>query len=250
MRWLVLIYGVVAYLLGIRSLVYFAAFASNVPLVRTVDSGPVVAWPEAIAVDLALLLAFAASHSLLARDGFKRVFARLLPEAALRSTYVLVSAVSLSLLMWQWRPIETVVWEVSSATGRHALVGLAVAGWALAAISYYTIGHLELLGLRQTHRWFRGKPQKPGDLVTTGIYRYLRDPMYLGFAIGMWSTPRMTLGHLVLSAGMTLYLLIGARYERRDLTARFGDRYREHLQRNRWKPVTGYSFRGSRRPSK
>ena len=230
MRWLVLSYGLAAYLFGIRSLVYFVLFASNIPLVKTVDTGQHGIWLDAFFVDLALLLFFALTDSLIARESFKRGYVRWFPEATLRSTYVLVAASGLTLLMWQWRPIEVVVWEVDHPTGAYAMVGVALMGWILAAIAYYAIGHLELFGLRQTYRQFQGRP--PGDpvLITTGVYRYLRNPMYVGFVLGMWSTPRMTAGHLLLSAVMTLYILVGLRYERRDLIAKFGDRYLEYVR--------------------
>lgn len=230
MRWLVLVHGVVAYLLGVRSLIYFVGFASNIPWVKTVNSGQLDGWPKALAVNLSLLLLFALSHSLMARSAFKRAYVRWLPEATLRSSYTLVAALVLSLLMWQWKPIETVVWDASLTSGRFLLLGVAAAGWILAATAYYSIGHLHLLGLRQAYRAFRGRHQVPGDLVTNGVYRYLRDPMYLGFTIGMWATPLMTVGHLLLSVGMTFYLLIGMRYERRDLIVRFGNRYLESLR--------------------
>jgi protein-S-isoprenylcysteine O-methyltransferase Ste14 len=229
MRWLTLSYGLLAYLFGIRSVVYFVLFASNVPLVKTVDSGPSVGLTRALAVDSALLLLFALTHSLMARDRFKQVYRRLASEATLRSTYVLVSAITLSLLMWQWSPIDLVVWEIEAAAGRYLLIGVAAMGWSFAAVAYYSVGHLELFGLRQAWLRFKGRPEESPRLVTSGIYRVSRNPMYLGFVIGMWSTPRMSAGHLLLSAVMTIYVLIGRRYEKRDLIARFGDRYLDYV---------------------
>lgn len=226
MRWFVLGYGILAYLFGIRSLVYFVFFASGVPWVKTVDSGTSsLSLPGALAVNIALLGTFALSHSFMARSRFKEAFIRWFPEALVRSTYVLVASVTLSLVMWQWQPIDLVIWEVDGLAGGRFLVSLGVAGWILAAVSYYSIGHLQLLGLQQACRHFQGRPASSDRLVTTGIYRYLHNPMYLGFFLGMVSTPRMTAGHLLLSVGMTLYILIGLRYERRDLATRFGERY-------------------------
>jgi protein-S-isoprenylcysteine O-methyltransferase Ste14 len=49
--------------------------------------------------------------------------------------------------------------------------------------------------------------------------------MYVGLLLAVWATPRMTVGHLLLAAGMTLYVLIARRYEERDLAARFGTEY-------------------------
>ena len=234
MRWATLLLAVLAYLLGIRTLVYFVLFTSGVVVSKTVDSGPVVDRPIALAVDLTLLLVFAAIHSLMARDPFKRAFARRFPESASRSTYTLVAALSLSVVMWLWLPISSEIWTVEGQPARSLLIGLSVAGWVLAATAYYSIGHLRLFGLRQAWAGFRHLPQDPEPLVASGIYRFLRDPMFLGFAIGMWSTPQMTGGRLLLSAGMSLYLLIGLRFERRDLAVRFGREYLEYVRSRLW----------------
>jgi protein-S-isoprenylcysteine O-methyltransferase Ste14 len=76
------------------------------------------------------------------------------------------------------------------------------------------------------HRWANGKPPAPPHLETRSLYRWLQHPMYIGVLIGLWCTPRMTLGHLMLAGGLTIYLLIGMRFERRDLERRFGARYK------------------------
>ena len=49
--------------------------------------------------------------------------------------------------------------------------------------------------------------------------------MYVGVVLAVWATPRMTVGHLLLAAGMTVYVLIAMHYEERDLVARFGTAY-------------------------
>ena len=61
--------------------------------------------------------------------------------------------------------------------------------------------------------------------VSSGPYRWLRHPMYVGVLLGMWATPRMSFGHLLLALAMTGYVLIAMRYEERDLIQRFGSRY-------------------------
>ena len=52
-----------------------------------------------------------------------------------------------------------------------------------------------------------------------------------GFLIAFWATPRMTQGHLLFSALMSAYILVGVRLEERDLVDVLGDRYRQYRER-------------------
>jgi protein-S-isoprenylcysteine O-methyltransferase Ste14 len=58
-------------------------------------------------------------------------------------------------------------------------------------------------------------------------------PDDVGVLLGIWATPRMSAGHLLLALGLTGYVLIAMRYEERDLLQRFGARY------GRWRGITG-----------
>jgi protein-S-isoprenylcysteine O-methyltransferase Ste14 len=53
----------------------------------------------------------------------------------------------------------------------------------------------------------------------------------LGFLIAFWSTPRMTVGHLLFTATTTIYILIALQLEERDLKHFFGETYNEYRKR-------------------
>lgn len=235
MRWAVLGYGCVAYFLFVRAILYFAGFTGNLFVPKSVDSGSEGDLATAVTVDLLLMLLFAVSHSLMARQGFKDWQARHLPVAVERSTYVLLSSLVLSLLFWQWRPVTGVVWETDSPALRRLLLVLFGSGWLISLLSSHMLGHLDMFGLRQVYCYFRGEEYKPIELRTGFFYRYVRHPMYLGSAIGMWSASRMTFGHLLFSAGMTVYLVVGAWFEEMELQKRYGEPYLEYRQRSLWR---------------
>jgi protein-S-isoprenylcysteine O-methyltransferase Ste14 len=138
-------------------------------------------------------------------------------RAAERSTYVLASSLALILLFWQWHPLGGMVWDVENPVGRGVLYAGFGIGWALVLAATFVINHFDLFGLRQTWRHFRGQPQEPLPFVTPFLYRIVRHPLYVGWLLAFWSTPTMTLTHLLFAAVTTAYILVAIQLEERDL---------------------------------
>jgi protein-S-isoprenylcysteine O-methyltransferase Ste14 len=224
-------YGVASYFLFVATFLYAIAFAGNLHVPRTLDTGPPSAWPEAVLVDLLLLAVFAVQHSVMARPAFKRWWTRIVPEAMERSTYVLFATLALALLLWQWRPIPTpIVWSVAHPAAEFVISVLFWLGWVVLFTATFLINHFELFGLRQVWSRLSGQPIPESEFRTPFLYRHVRHPIYLGFLLGFWATPRMTAGHLLFCVGITGYILLGVWFEERDLVAQFGDRYRLYKQ--------------------
>jgi len=227
------LYGLIVYLFFLATFVYAIGFVGNMPLLpRAIDSGTSVPLAEALIVDVALLGLFAAQHSVMARRGFKRWWTRIVPEPVERSTYVLAATAVLALLLWQWRPIaQPVVWSIDHRAGRIALWTVFCLGWAVLLTSTFLINHFELFGLRQVWSRLTGLEIPAQEFRTPLLYRHVRHPLYLGFMLSFWATPRMTAGHLLFALGCSGYILIGIWFEERDLVAQFGDRYRLYRER-------------------
>ncbi len=232
MRILVLIYGGVAYLSFVASFTYAMGFISNVGVPKTIDSGgPGATLPTAIAINAALLMAFAVQHTVMARAPFKRWITRYIPEAAERATFVLASSAVLSLMMWQWRPMGGDVWRVDDPALRWILAGIAALGYAIVLYSSFLIDHFELFGLRQAWAYFRGHALESPAFVLKSLYRRVRHPLMLGFLIGFWATPHMTVGHLLFAVLVTGYILFGIQMEERDLVRNLGEKYVDYRAR-------------------
>ena len=77
------------------------------------------------------------------------------------------------------------------------------------------------------------RPQRPLTLTTSGLYRIVRHPIYVGTLVAFWATPDMTVGHLLFAVWATAYTLLGTILEERDLVRMFGDGYRDYQRRIR-----------------
>lgn len=220
-----LAYGAVSYVVFLASFLYAIGFVGNRFVPKTLDGGTPGPALAALIVDALLLGAFALPHSLMARPGFKRWWTRFVPQSVERSTYVLISSLLLLLLFWGWRPIPGVVWSVENRLGIAALETLFWSGWALALCATFAIDHFDLFGLRHVWLRFRGVEYSAVPFGRPLLYRLVRHPLLLGFLIAFWSTPTMTLGHLLFSIATTGYMLVGIVLEERDLLAAHGADY-------------------------
>ena len=225
----VLLYGVTNYLIGSASLVALIAFVFNIlpenPVLPTIDGANDMPGGLALLINLGLITLFALQHSVMARRSFKARLARILPQAAERSTFMLGTAVVVFLMIGLWQPMSAPIWSVDEDAVRYALMGTGLAGWALVFYSTFLINHFDLFGLRQVWLYFRDVPYTHVPFRLSSLYRYIRHPIMTGVFLGIWFTPVMTVGHLVFALGMSAYILIGVAYEERDLVRAFGERY-------------------------
>jgi methanethiol S-methyltransferase len=211
------VYGLICYTVFLISFLYAIGFTGDLVVPKTIDSAPGGDLPGALAVDLVLLSIFAVQHSVMARQGFKAVWARIVPRSVERSTYVLISSLLLGLICWKWQAIPAVVWDVSSPVFRSLLLAMFAVGWLGVLLSSFIINHFDLFGLRQVYLRLRGLEYTPLSFRERAFYRFVRHPLYLGFVIAFWATPHMSLGHLVFSIATTGYIFVGIFFEERDL---------------------------------
>jgi methanethiol S-methyltransferase len=239
---LIAAYGVAAYLMFLVVFLYLIGFVADadfwvggVHIVgKSVDRGGIgdgSLTVAALVIDVALLALFAVQHSVMARAAFKDWWTRIVPPSAERSTYVLASNICLVVLVAAWHPITDDVWRVSAQPWRTLLTALALAGWAIALLSTLLIDHFDLFGVRQVFARLRGRQLTEHEFATPFFYRVVRHPLYLGFLIAFWATPRMTVGHLLFALATTGYILLAVRLEERDLIRVFGQQYRDYRRR-------------------
>jgi len=230
-RWSFFAFGAASYLLFFALYAYMVAFVGGFAVPWTIDTSSTTPIGAAVAINLSLLAAFGLQHSVMARPGFKRVWTRIVPQPIERSVYVLASNVVLALLIWQWRGIDAVVWNVERPVLRGMAWTLFAAGWLMVPAVSYLINHFDLFGMRQVWLHATGREYTSLPFRTPLLYKHVRHPLYLGWALAFWATPTMTAGHLLFAVGLTGYMMLAAVFEERDLVAHFGRQYSEYRER-------------------
>ena len=108
-------------------------------------------------------------------------------------------------------------WIVLTTLGQVLAVGLLLAG-----VGQTDAWHF--LGLRQLTQ---ETPSTPAELTTSGVYRYVRHPLYSAGLL----TPLMTTSILALNFALTAYIYVGSIFEERRLEQELGLAYDDYRRR-------------------
>jgi protein-S-isoprenylcysteine O-methyltransferase Ste14 len=224
-------YGILSYLFFLAVFLYGIGFIGGFLTPTSLDGVPTSSLGHALTVDLSLLAAFAVQHSGMARPAFKRWWKRYVPEAAERSTYVLLSSLALVALYIFWQPIGGVVWSAAGGPARNIVIGLYLLGWLLLLYTTFLIDHFDLFGLKQVWRRLANKTYRDPVFRTPSLYKVVRHPLYIGWLMIFWAAPTMTAAHLLFALATTAYILIAIQFEERDLVSAFGNTYVDYRAR-------------------
>ena len=213
-------YAVAAYASFLAVAGYSVAFLADAVVPLTIDRGGQEASPVvAITINALLFALFCLQHSVMARPAFKQWWSRIVPTHVERATYVLATSVALAFIYWQWRPMPSVIWDLQADALRAVVWAVSMLGWVLVVAMTFVFSHAEFLGLKQPIQHRRGEAPGPPQLLMPLPFRLVRHPLMTGFLIAFWVTPTMTVGHVVFAALSTIYILVGVKYEERDLLA-------------------------------
>ena len=185
----------------------------------------------ALLFDCLLLLQFPLLHSWLATKRGRRALVALAPKGTGQTlsptTYTTIASLQLLLTFSLWAPLGSASWAPSG----YLLVAweaLFVSAWIFLLRALVDGGfglQTGLIGWRAL--WQDARPRYP-DLPTGGLFARCRQPIYLGFAMLLWTGPIWTTSHLLLALAWTSYCLIGPRHKEQRFEALYGDAFRQY----------------------
>ncbi|MCU7495237.1 MAG: isoprenylcysteine carboxylmethyltransferase family protein [Ignavibacteria bacterium] len=184
-----------------------------------------------------LYFLFGLLHSYLASRKLKKKIADRYGDyiAFYRLFYNLVSFLSFMLLLEFAPKPDRIVYDLSTP---FDIIVFSLQALSLVFLiwSFTEFDLLEFLGIRQIIRWYDGTYSKEdldekGTLVTKGLYKLSRHPVYLFTMLFLGLRPQMDLFYLVSFLCLTAYFYAGSVFEERKLVERFGQEYKDYKRR-------------------
>lgn len=190
-----------------------------------------VPYPYAIIANAFLVLQFPLVHSFLLTGPGMRLLVRLVPGphagTLSTTTYAVVASLQLLALFALWTPTG-IVWWRAEGWALYIVAGAYTAAWGLLIKASWDAGaevQSGALGWMSLMR--NAKPEFP-DMPTGGLFRIIRQPIYVAFALTLWTVPTWTPDQLALALSLTLYCLVAPKLKERRFEARYGDRFRSY----------------------
>ncbi|MEO1749679.1 MAG: isoprenylcysteine carboxylmethyltransferase family protein [Pseudomonadota bacterium] len=187
-----------------------------------------VPYPWAIAVNSLLIIQFPIMHSLLLTARGGRILQSLAPKGTAKTlsttTYAIVASFQLLLLFAFWTPTGIIWWRAEGMVF-YLICAAYTLSWLLLIKASYDAGAevqsgaLGWMSLAQDKR-----PVFP-DMPTGGLFKFIRQPIYVSFALTTWTVPVWTPDQLVLATSLTAYCLLAPILKERRFKQRYGKRF-------------------------
>jgi methanethiol S-methyltransferase len=165
-------------------------------------------------------------HSLLASMNVKDFARRALGDGFMkfyRLLYNIFAVISIVPALYLMISLPDIILYQVLAPWKYLMLAGQVLSTFLLSVAVMQTDLLSFAGLRQLV-----EEEKKGNLVTGGLYRSVRHPLYAFSLLILWLSPSMSLNSFVLYASLTIYVLIGIFFEERKLLREFGQAYADY----------------------
>jgi protein-S-isoprenylcysteine O-methyltransferase Ste14 len=189
--------------------------------------GPLQA-PWSLIANGLLLLQFPLLHSVLLTRRGRAILCRLAPPEfaadLATTTYVIIASMQVLLLFALWSPSGTIWWRAEGAAF-IVISCLYTGAWLLLLKSILDAGialQTGFLGWRAVLR--DARPVYPA-MPVTGLFRLCRQPIYVSFALTLWTVPTWTPDQLLLAITLSAYCIIGPLFKEARFRRLFGEEF-------------------------
>ncbi len=191
-------------------------------------------WPWAILANLLLLVQFPLAHSFLLSQRGSQWLARAVPGAygqtLATTTYALIASVQLAALFLLWTP-SGIVWWRAEGSVFWLICAAYAASWLLLMKASFDAGvEVQSGALGWMSLLAKIRPQFP-DMPSAGLFRVIRQPIYVAFALTLWTVPVWTPDQLALAITLTAYCLLAPRLKERRFQRRYQERFERYRER-------------------
>lgn len=181
--------------------------------------------------NLALIVQFPLVHSLLLSRRGSKLLSWTAPKDHAKTlsttTYAIVASVQLLALFALWTP-SGVIWWRAEGSAFFITCTLYAASWLLLIKASYDAGAEVQSGALGWMSLAQDKKPVFPDMPTTGLFRIIRQPIYVSFALTLWTVPVWTPDQLLLAVLLTGYCLLAPRLKEARFEKRYGERFRDY----------------------
>jgi methanethiol S-methyltransferase len=181
----------------------------------------------------ALLAQLPLVHSALLTSWGRRLLTRLAPHGTgatlATTTYAIIAALQVLALFALWSPSGTIWWR-AHGVALAVLVVLYVTSWALLGKSMGDAGlALQTGSLGWIALLRRRAPVYPA-LPHTGLFRLTRQPIYVSFALTLWTVPTWTPDQLAIAVVFTSYCLFAPLFKEARYRRMYGPAFDDYVR--------------------
>lgn len=184
--------------------------------------------PFSYIVNAALIVQFPLTHSFLLSSRGRRLLSKLAPGGhgvTLSTTsYAIIASIQLLMLFALWTPSGIIWWQADGSLF-WIICAAYTASWLLLIKASYDAGaEVQSGALGWMSLMQKIKPVFP-DMPTQGLFRILRQPIYLSFALTLWTVPVWTPDQLALALCLSAYCLLAPLRKERRFRKLYGARF-------------------------
>ena len=224
------VYGLIChavFAVAVASMIYAMFFGMR----RGLGSVP---QPWAWVVNILLILQFPVVHSALLTDRGRRFLARLAPHPRGRTlattSYAIIASVQLIALFVLWTP-SGIVWWVAEGWGFGVICAAYTGAWLLLIKASFDAGAEVQSGALGWMSLYQNIRVRFPDMPELGLFRIIRQPIYVAFALTLWTVPVWTPDQLLLASLLTVYCLAGPLLKERRFARLYGARFAAYRRR-------------------